>query len=124
MNEETSLHLDRSRDCLAEADLLLSEAHHGAAVSRAYYAMFHAATAAFLHNGVERHSHQGIISAFGQTFAKAGIIDARFHRYLKESFDLRQETDYQPMVRLTEERGREVLSWAKEFVAVCRTLCE
>lgn len=124
MNEETSLHLDRSRDCLAEADLLLSEAHYGAAVSRAYYAMFHAATAALLHNGVERHSHQGIISAFGQTFAKTGIIDAKFHRYLKESFDLRQETDYQPMVRLTEERGREVLGWAKEFVVVCRGLCE
>lgn len=69
-------------------------------------------------------SHQGIISAFGRSFAKAGVIDARFHRYLKESFDLRQETDYQPMVRLTEERAREVSDWAKEFVAGCRTLCE
>lgn len=86
--------------------------------------MFHAATAALLHRGVERHSHQGIISAFGHTFAKTGIIDARFHRYLTESFDLRQESDYQPEVRLTEERGREVLGWAKELVAACRELCE
>lgn len=124
MNEEVSLHLDRAQDCLGEAELLLSEAHYGAAVSRAYYAMFHAATAALLHNGVERHSHQGIISAFGQTFAKTGVIDARFHRYFKESFDLRQETDYQPMFRLPEERGREVLNWAKEFVSLCRKLCE
>jgi uncharacterized protein (UPF0332 family) len=73
---------------------------------------------------VNEDSHQGIISAFGQTFAKTGITDAMFHRYFKESFDLRQESDYQPMVRLTEERTRDVLSWAKEFVAVCRTLCE
>ncbi len=72
--------------------------------------------------GFKRRSHRGIIGF--RRFAKTGIIDARFHRYLKESFDLRQESDYQPVVRLTEERGREVLSWAKEFVAVCRTLCE
>ncbi|MBP7050364.1 MAG: hypothetical protein KBE65_05055 [Phycisphaerae bacterium] len=48
----------------------------------------------------------------------------RFHKYLKESFDLRQEGDYQPVVRLTETRGREVLNWAKEFVATCRKSCE
>ena len=86
--------------------------------------MFHAATAALLYNGVERHSHQGIISAFGQMFVKSGQIEARFHRYLKESFDLRQESDYQPIVRLTAEQGREVLNWAREFVATCRKLCE
>ncbi len=124
MNEEIGLHLDRAQDCLVEAELLFGEAHWVAAVSRAYYAMFHAATAALLRNGVERHSHQGIISAFGQTFAKTGVVDMRFHKYLKESFDLRQESDYQPIVRLTEEQGRKVLSWARESVTTCRKLCE
>lgn len=69
-------------------------------------------------------AHQGIISAFGQTFAKPGRVDPRFHRYLKETFDLRQESDYQPMVRFIDEKAQEVLGWAKEFVAVCRKLCE
>ena len=86
--------------------------------------MFHAATAALLHEGIERHSHQGIISAFGQTFTKSGRVDPRFHRYLKEVFDLRQESDYQPMVRLIDERAQEVLGWAREFVSVCRKLYE
>jgi uncharacterized protein (UPF0332 family) len=45
-------------------------------------------------------------------------------RDLKETFDLRQESDYQPIVRLTDEKAQEVLGWATEFVAVCRKLCE
>lgn len=86
--------------------------------------MFHSATAALLHAGIERHSHQGTIAAFGETFAKSGRVDSRFHRYLKETFDLRQESDYQPMVRLIGERAQEVLGRARDFVAACRTLCE
>ncbi len=124
MNEETSLHLDRAQGCLGEAELLLGASHFTAAISRAYYAMFHAATAALLHCGIERHSHQGIIAAFGQTFAKAGRVEVRFHGYLKKAFDLRQESDYQPVVRLADEEAREVVNWAKEFVAACKGLCE
>ena len=124
MKEEVRLHLESAEDCLAQAKLLRAASHAGAAISRAYYAMFHAATAALLHEGIERHSHQGIISAFGQTFTKSGRVDPRFHRYLKEVFDLRQESDYQPMVRLIDERAQEVLGWAREFVSVCRKLYE
>ena len=124
MKEEVRLHLESAEDCLAQAELLRAASHAGAAISRAYYAMFHAATAALLHEGIERHSHQGIISAFGQTFTKSGRVDPRFHRYLKEVFDLRQESDYQPMVRLIDERAQEVLGRAREFVSVCRKLYE
>jgi uncharacterized protein (UPF0332 family) len=41
VKEEVRLHLDDAEDCLAQAELLLSASHPGAAVSRAYYAMFH-----------------------------------------------------------------------------------
>lgn len=69
-------------------------------------------------------SHQGIITAFGQTFVKPGIVDARFHKYLAKAFDLRQESDYRLTVPLTDEKAQDVLGWAKEFVAACRKLCE
>ncbi len=123
MNEDTRLHLERAEDCLAQAQSLLVASWPGAAISRLYYAMFHAATAALLHRGVSRRSHQGVIAAFGQTFAKSGLIEPRFHRYLADAFDLRQESDYQPVVHLTNEQAREMLERAREFVAACRRLC-
>lgn len=124
MKEEVNLHLERANDCIAEAELLLAASRAGVAVSRSYYAMFHAATAALLHKGIERHSRQGIIAAFAQTFVKPGHVEARFHRYLKQAFDLRQESDYQPVVRLTDLQAEEVLGWARQFVATCGKLCE
>jgi uncharacterized protein (UPF0332 family) len=124
MNEEVAIHFESADKCIAQAELLYAASHPGAAIGRSYYAMFHAATAALLHKGVERHSHRGILAAFAQTFVKTGRTDARFHRYLREAFDLRQESDYQPAIQLTIERAQEVLGWAREFVAACKKLCE
>jgi uncharacterized protein (UPF0332 family) len=57
-------------------------------------------------------------------FAKPAHVDVRLHRHFADVFDLRQESDYLPIVRLVDEKAQEVLGWAKEFVAVCRKLCE
>ena len=123
MKEEVAIHLESANECITQAELLCAASHPGAAIGRSYYAMFHAATAVLLHRGVERHSHQGIIAAFAQIFVKTGLVEARFHRYLRKAFDLRQESDYQPAVRMADEQAREVLGWAKEFVAACKKLC-
>jgi hypothetical protein len=124
VTEEVHLHLQRADDCIKDAELLLSAHRQSAAAGRAYYAMFHAATAALLQRDIRRHSHQGIISAFGQFLVKAGRVELRFHKYIAEAFDLRQESDYQPLVDITERQVKTVLAWAKEFVAVCQNLCE
>jgi len=124
VKEDTHLHLNRAEDCTAQAESLVAASWPGAAISRSYYAMFHAATAALLHRGISRRSHQGVIAAFGQTFAKPGLIEARFHKYLADAFDLRQESDYQPVVYVTNEQAREMLERARVFVAACRKLCE
>ena len=78
MNEEVRLHLERADDCIKDAELLLSAHRPSAAAGRAYYAMFHAATAALLKRDIRRHSHKGIISAFGRFFVKSGEVEIRF----------------------------------------------
>jgi len=124
VNEEIRLHLERADDCVKDAELLLSAHRHSAAVGRSYYAMFHAAMAALLKRDIKRHSHQGIISAFGQFFVRPGQVEQRFHKYIAEAFDLRQESDYQPLVEITEQQANKVLERAREFVEVCRNLCK
>ena len=123
MNEEVRLHLERADDCIKDAELLLSARRYSAAVGRGYYAMFHAATAVLLKRDIKRHSHQGLISAFGQFIVKRGQVDPRFHKYISEAFDLRQESDYQPLVEITQQQANKILERAKEFVDVCRNLC-
>ncbi|MGB2863376.1 MAG: HEPN domain-containing protein [Sedimentisphaerales bacterium] len=124
MNEEVRLHLERADDCIKDAELLLSADRNFAAVGRGYYAMFHSATAALLHKGIKRHSHQGIISSFGREFIKAGQVEPRFHKYFTEAFDLRMESDYQPVVEITQGQAQKVVERAKEFIETCRKLCK
>lgn len=124
MNEEVRLHLERADDCIKDAELLLSANRTSGAVGRSYYAMFHAATAALLKRDIKRYSHQGLISAFGQFFVKTGQVDPRFHRYITEAFDLRQESDYQPLVEITQEQAGKILKHAIEFVEACRKMCQ
>jgi len=124
VNEEVRLHLERADDCIKDAELLLSADRNFAAVGRGYYAMFHSATAALLHKGIKRHSHQGIISSFGREFIKTGQIEPRFHKYFTEAFDLRMESDYQPVVEITQGQAQKVVERAKEFIDACRKLCQ
>lgn len=123
MNEEVRLHLEKANDCIKDAELLLSAHRASAAVGRSYYAMFHAASALLSGKDIQRHSHQGLISAFGQFFVKPGLIEPKFHKYITEAFDLRQESDYQPLVEVTEPQAGKMLDRAKEFVDICRKLC-
>jgi uncharacterized protein (UPF0332 family) len=107
-----------------DAELLLNAHRTSAVVGRCYYAMFHAASAMLLDKDIKRHSHQGLISAFGQFFVKPGQIDPKFHKYITEAFDLRQESDYQPLTEISDIQAGKLLERAKEFVDACRQLCK
>ena len=124
MNEEVRLHLKKADDCIKDAELLISADRFFSTVGRGYYAMFHAATAALLTKEIVRHSHQGIISSFGREFIKTGQVEAKFHKYFAEAFDLRQISDYQPMVEITHRQANNVVERAKEFVEICKKLCQ
>jgi uncharacterized protein (UPF0332 family) len=45
MTEETELHFQRAAECVEDSQVLLDNERPAASVGRAYYAMFHAATA-------------------------------------------------------------------------------
>lgn len=123
MNEEVQLYFNKAQDCIKDAELLLNANRTSAVVGRCYYAMFHAASAILLHKDIVRHSHQGLISSFGQTFIKTGSIESKYHKYLIEAFDLRQESDYQPTADISETQAAKLLEHAKEFVNVCQNMC-
>ena len=109
---------------MEDSRVLFEGGRFAAAAARAYYAMLHAASAVLLEKGIERHSHQGVISAFGQYLVKPGLISAEFHRYFRESFDIRQESDYEPVASVSKEQAQKIISRAEEFVEACRKLCD
>lgn len=80
MTEEIQRHLAQAAECIEDAQVLLDHDRLAAVVTRAYYAMFHAATAALLGEDVRRSSHRGLLSVFGERLVKTDRID-------RESFE-------------------------------------
>ena len=122
MSEEIRLHFERANEYISDAEFLLRERRIASAVGRAYYAMFHAATAVLLSKDIQRSSHHGLISAFGRFIAKPGLIDYEHHRNLQEIFDLRRESDYEPIVDIRPDEATRILQKTRAFVAACRGL--
>jgi hypothetical protein len=123
MKQDVQRHVESAEVFLQESEHPLSGGFFRGTVGRAYYAMFHAATAVLLNRGIERSSHGGIISAFGQFVAKPGLADPKFHRYLVEAFTSRNDCDYLAPFEAEEPQARTTLDRAREFVNVCKQLC-
>ncbi len=94
MTPEQAALLQKASDSLDAARLLVSQGFNDFAVSRAYYTMFYVAEALLLGEGLTFSKHSGVISAFGQRFAKTGRVPTEFHRYLIEGGDSRNVGDY------------------------------
>lgn len=87
------------------------------AVSRAYYAMFYAAKAALLAEGVDLRRHSSAVTKFRELFVITGRADAEYLRYLGRAQSARERSDYAPFVPLSKEGTEEILNTAGEFIA-------
>lgn len=96
---------------------LLNHGYPEFAVGRAYYAMFHCATAALLAQGHVFSKHSAVIAAFGQYLIKSGELSADLHQVLRHAFDRRNLGDYGTDPGLiSPEEARLSVKEAEEFM--------
>ena len=119
MRKDVQRHLESAAVFLQESEHLLSGGFFRGTIGRAYYAMFHAATAALLAKGIERSSHHAVIAAFGEFLVKPGSIAPQFHKHLIETFTLRNDCDYLAPCSPEEGQAKTALQRARRFVEAC-----
>jgi len=124
MMSQVKEHLARATELLGAAQLLVERAYPADSVGRSYYAMFHAATAVLLELGIERGSHKGVISGFGEFLVKPGHLPAPLHASFRKAFDARQEDEYLASPSETAEKAGLLVQEAGAFVAACRAFLE
>ena len=78
--------------------------------------MFYVAEAMLLQLGLSYSKHSAVISAFGREYAKTGIIDSKFHRWLIDAQDFRNIGDYGIDAHISEDDANSVCDWASEFI--------
>jgi len=93
----------RATQSLHAAELLAREGYREDAVSRAYYAMLHAAKAALFVHDVATTSHAAVRRMFGRHLISTGEIEREWSSHLGEGLDDRLAADYDASVSFSAE---------------------
>lgn len=115
MTSEQITLLNKARQSLQAARLLVDNGFYEFAVSRAYYTMFYLAEMLLLGKGLAFSKHSAVISAFGKNFIKTRIIPKEFHSYLIEGYNSRKIGDYDIRYTIDEMEAIEQIERAEEF---------
>jgi uncharacterized protein (UPF0332 family) len=121
VKEITRALLDKAERAIAAAEKLVTTDAESV-VNRAYYAMFYVSEALLAERGLRFSKHSGVHSAFGSEFAKSGVLDTKYHRWLITAFNKRIAADYGVEVEITADDACALVEQAKEFASAARTL--
>ncbi len=121
MKEKTRKLLDKAQDAIESAEILRNAGKEEGAAGRAYYAMFYIAEALLYERDLEFSKHAGVHAAFGEHFARTGILDPKYHRWLLDGFRVRLSGDYTVDAAISTDLVNEMIERAREFLGAARS---
>lgn len=103
----------------ARRERMLSPA---AAINRAYFAVFYAASAVFVAEGRHFVKHAGLRSAVHRDLVKTGRLSPEVGREYDQLMEARHAADYAAAVKQTTERADAAIASAERLVEAMRRL--
>ncbi|MEA1871082.1 MAG: HEPN domain-containing protein [Candidatus Bipolaricaulota bacterium] len=98
------------------ADLLLEAGFYEDAVSRAYYAVLHAAKAALLARDIITESHTAVRRLFGKELVQQGLLEKEWAMILAHEQDERASADYDVELTFSQEVAGQRVEQAQRFL--------
>lgn len=106
----------RAQKSLQAAEILQQNGLAEDAISRAYYALMHAAKAALLVHDVIAESHAAVRRLFGQVLVMAEGVEREWAQILARSHDQRGAADYDVDFAVDEEAADRLVQDAQRFI--------
>jgi len=116
VSEEVQILLKDAHESLDAAKILLERGFYRDAISRAYYAMFYAASALLRARGIVTKSHRGVIAEFGLEFVNTGVVEKYYAKALSLAETSREKADYDPTYRPSEKEAESIVEDAEHFI--------
>ena len=98
------------------AELLLEANFYEDAVSRAYYAVLHAAKAALLARDIVTESHTAVRRLFGKELVQQGLLEKEWALILAHEQDERASADYDVELTFSQEVAEQRVEQAQHFL--------
>lgn len=116
MNNLSQKELIRAQKALSAAKALLEFKLYEDCVSRAYYAVLHAAKAALAKEGIEPQSHNAVRRMFGLHLVKTGKLEKDFAIILTAEQEDREIGDYDIHIEIEKDTAQKRVADAEKFV--------
>lgn len=116
--------LAKSSRTLDAARAVIEGGFYDDASSRAYYAAFHAVSAALAGRGLFFASHGQVLGAFNREFVKTGLSPAEAFQKIRQLFEHRQVGDYSATVSIDRATAERDIADAEWILEQCKALIE
>lgn len=114
--DRASKELERAKKALKASKLLLDSGLFEDSISRAYYAVLHAAKAALTLKGIDIDTHEGVKRMFGLHLVKKGEIPKEYARILIAEQEDREIGDYAIEIEIPKDRATKRVVEAEKFL--------
>jgi uncharacterized protein (UPF0332 family) len=109
--------IEKANTALEDAQAACDKQRFENAMNRIYYAIFYMVSSLAQKNDFATSKHSALLAWFNKKFINENkIFDAKLFKIYSRAFSLRQESDYDVSYKLDDEKVRELLSEAKEFI--------
>ncbi|GHT23537.1 UPF0332 protein [Bacteroidia bacterium] len=112
----TNYRLQRAKETLLEADVLIQGEFYNAVVNRLYYACYYVVIALLLKNDISAQTHQGVKQMFSLHFIVTKKIENTYSRFYSQLFNDRISGDYDDFLHYDYEKISVIRPQAEEFI--------
>jgi len=114
----------RSLKAQGAAELLLEAGFYEDAVSRAYYAVLHAAKAALLARDIVTESHTAVRRLFGKELVQQGLLEKEWAMILAHEQDERASADYDVELSFSQKVAAQRVEKSRRFLERIRSFLQ
>ena len=112
--------LERASQSFNMALLAVEQKYWNEVATELYYTCYYLVTALFAKNDIKTSTHSGVRIELGLKFIKTGILDKKWNKLVSNLFDLRQKSDYEDFVMLTEDDVCPLIEEVRAFDTLIR----
>jgi uncharacterized protein (UPF0332 family) len=110
------LKLQHANLALKESEVLLQNNFNDGAVSRMYYACFHATLALLLTKDLTPKTHKGAATELHMHFVLEGNFDKKYANFYRDLMQQRTDSDYGDYLSMTKEKAEQLMISSKEYI--------
>lgn len=124
VNGLVAYRVERSKETLLEARLMIDEGFLNGAINRLYYACYYIVSALLIRNGITAQTHAGTKQMLGLHFVVNGKLSPKISNTFATLFEKRHSSDYDDFAYYDKDTVEKLYPQVSEFIHTIEKLIE